>query len=83
MKGQAQSPNILVAGGEHLSPKPSAGLHGLGMAGGAAGHLTSLLQSLDFKATGGKKPPGSGIHVVREHPRQFSPQQQAMLVLHD
>lgn len=34
-----------------------------------------------FKATGRKKNPGSGIHVVPEHPRQFSPRQQALLVL--
>ena len=30
-KGQAQSPNIPVAGGEHPSPKPSAGLHRAGL----------------------------------------------------
>lgn len=31
----------------------------------------------------GKKTPGSGIHVVPEHPRLFTPRQQALLVLHD
>lgn len=30
-KGQAPSPNILAAGGEHPSPKPSAGLHSAGL----------------------------------------------------
>lgn len=30
-KGQAPSPNILAAGGEHPSPKPSSGLHSAGL----------------------------------------------------
>lgn len=48
-------------------------------AAGALGCLTYLLQSLDVKETGGERKKiikrVSGIHVVSEHPRQFSPRQ--------
>lgn len=49
---------------------------GLGLATGADGCLTHPLQCLDFKETGGvgekKRKRVSGVHIVSEHPRQFS-----------
>lgn len=69
---------VVAAGGEHPSPKLSQNCIGLILATGADGRLTHLLQSLDFKETGGKNKDRKtvpGIPIVSEHPRQFRPRQ--------
>lgn len=82
-RARLQVPTSLLLEGSILLLSPQQGCTALGSAAGAAGRLTPLLQSLDFEATERKRAPGSGIHVVPEHPRHFSPQQQALLVLCD
>lgn len=82
--GQAQCLNILVAGGEHLSPKLSAELHRAGPSYRGCWMPDTLFAvfGLQRNTRGKKKKKISGIHVMSEHPRQFSPWQ-VLLVLCD
>lgn len=74
-RASGEVPTSLLLAGSLLLLSPQQGGTGLCLAVGAAGCLTPLVQSVEFRATGGKKTPkpGSGIHVVPEHPRWFSP----------
>lgn len=55
-RARLKVPTSLLLEGSILLLSPQQGCSGLGSAAGAAGHLNLLLQSLDFKAIGGKSP---------------------------
>lgn len=74
-KGQRRGPHILVAGGEPPSPKPSARWHRalLGCGGCWVPDAPCAVCRLQGNRRKKTPKPGSGIHVVPEHPRWFSP----------